>query len=102
MSEPVSSERKTVLVFDLFFMSFVQRVTHVQNISISVYYRGLYVLPRRMFSLFPWIWQNLLLSMEMFVQKMEGSWKKANRVCNLFFFLFYTPQLQDPLSWFLH
>lgn len=72
MSELVSSERKTVLVFDWFFMRFVQRVTHVQNMSTSVYYGGLCVLPRRMFSLFPWIWQNLLLSVEMFVQKMEG------------------------------
>lgn len=51
MSELVSSERKTVLVFDWFFMRFVQRVTHVQNMSTSVYYGGLCVLPRRMFSL---------------------------------------------------
>jgi len=51
MSALFSSKRKTILVFDRFFRSFVQRLTHVQNISISVYYQGLYVLPRRIFSL---------------------------------------------------
>lgn len=49
--------------------------------------------------LFPWIWQNLLLSMAMFVQKMDSSWDKAIRVHNIFFRI-YTPQLQDPLSYF--
>lgn len=47
--------------------------------------------------LFPWIWQNLLLSVEMFVQKTEGSWEKAIRVHNIFF-LIYTPQRQDPFT----
>lgn len=41
-----------LLVFDRFFMSFVQRVTHVQNMSTAVYYWDLCVLHRRVFSLF--------------------------------------------------
>jgi len=47
--------------------------------------------------LFPWIWQNLLLSMEMFVQEMKGPWEKAIKV-HYILFLVYTPQLQDPFS----
>lgn len=73
-----------LLAFDWFFMSFVQRVTHVQNMSTAVYYWDLCVLHRRVFSLFLWIWQSFLLSMAMFVQKTEGYLEKAIRGHNLF------------------